>query len=344
MPRSMIAPVPPGSPMITAAGVQGTSGPTWVLPAGWVELPAQPTRFATFQIDATDPKLNVIVYTFGPESGAVLPNVNRWEQQIGASLTQAADLAKVVTHIAMNGLELDEVDLKAPPAAGQSEGSRMLAAIIPAQGQMWFLKFVGPASKVEAHQAEYDAFLHSLSFAATAPTMPAGHPADQVAAGKAPPTVITGAHPGASTIPAFAAYTKPQGWVLDPQERPMRVATFHVTGDGEQADVIISALPANQFGTPEANINRWRGQVGLAPVDDPASVARSEMAIGGAKGFQLDFAGLPAAGQPAQRLIVAQVTKGATSYFFKFIGPGKLVEQQKQSFDSFLQSIQFAAE
>jgi len=353
MPASNSPAAPAGAPAAANAG-----GPQWLAPEGWTQLPAQSMRYATFRVDANDPSLNVIVYTFGPESGAVLPNVNRWEQQIGATPTAAADLAKVVTHLHSNGLEIESVDIKGPPAAGQTEGTRMLAAIIPAQGQMWFLKFVGPATKVEAHKAEYDAFMKSLSFSgATAaappavlpatpdmpamPAMPAGHPPMPAAGGAGPAPAAPRA--GAASIPAFKAFTTPQGWTLDPQERPMRVATFHTAAaDGLTADLIISALPANQFGTPEANINRWRGQVGLAPVADPTTIKPTDITVGGAKGFMIDFVGPEANGQPAPELVVAQVTQGSSTYFFKLVGPAKLVETQKKALDSLLQSIQFA--
>jgi hypothetical protein len=330
-PDSMPAPTAANPPMAAPAVA---SAPTWVVPQGWSQLPAQEMRYATFAVDATDPKLNVIVYTFGPESGALLPNVNRWEQQIGAPVSAEADLPKVVTHMQNNGSEIDSIDLKGPPPQGQTEGTRMLSAIIPANGQVWFLKFVGPASKVTAHKAEYDGFLKSISFGAPSaspvvgpvaqPTAPAGTGADP--------------HAGTSLIPAFKAYTVPQGWALDPQERPMRVATFHIADGTQQADVIVSMLPADKFGTPEANMNRWRGQVGLDPVADATSVPRTNVTVDGGTGFVVDLTGAD------QQLVVAQITKGSNTFFFKLIGPSKLVEAQKKAFDSFLQSVQFAAQ
>ncbi|MEK7466045.1 MAG: hypothetical protein AAB074_01405 [Planctomycetota bacterium] len=145
----------------------GTSleAPRWVVPAGWKQLPDQQMRFATFQVDPNDPKLIVTVYSFGPESGALLPNVNRWEQQIGAPVSAEADLPKVVKKLKSNGLEIDAIDLLGVAPEGQAEKQRMLAAIMPVGSKVWFLKFVGAESKVAAHQADYEAFLRSISFA-----------------------------------------------------------------------------------------------------------------------------------------------------------------------------------
>ena len=139
--------------------------PHWVVPAGWKRLPDQDMRFATFQVDPSDPKLNVVVYSFGPESGALLPNINRWEQQIGAPVSGEADLPKVAKKLKSAGLEIDSIDLHGAAPEGQTEKQRMLAAIIPVGSKVWFLKLVGAESKVAAHQGEYDAFLRSISFA-----------------------------------------------------------------------------------------------------------------------------------------------------------------------------------
>jgi hypothetical protein len=194
---------------------------------------------------------------------------------------------------------------------------------------MWFLKFVGPASKIAAHKADYDAFLKSISF-------------NSASVAVAPAAPITPAV--VQTIPAFSSYTTPDGWTLDPQERPMRVATFHIADGAQKADVIVSMLPADQFGPPEANLNRWRGQVGLEPITDPSKVAHIAIKVGGADGFLFDFASPDPAAADAQQLVVAQVTKGSHTFFFKLLGPAKLVDKQKAHFDAFLQSIQFATE
>ncbi len=336
MPPSMVT----ATSSTPVAGAASAGEPQWALPSGWTKMPDQQMRYATFSVDSTDPKLNVVVYNFGPESGQLLPNVNRWEQQIGATPSQPADLPKVVTHLHNNGLEIDSVDIAGPAAAGQAEGTRMLAAIIPTGDQVWFLKFVGPASKIASRKAEYDAFVKSISFSGAPsanPSLPPGHP--NIGDGmSARPPVQPAPAGGKSAIAAFKSYDTPTGWAIDPQERLMRVATFHIADGAQQAEVIITALPANAFGSAEANLNRWRGQVGLEPVADPKSVGRTPMIIGGGDGFVFDFAGAE------QRLIVAQVSFGTNAYFFKLIGPTKLVEAQSKSFETFVKSVQFAAE
>ncbi|MFI4915491.1 MAG: hypothetical protein ACIAS6_03155 [Phycisphaerales bacterium JB060] len=73
--------------------------------------------------------------------------------------------------------------------------------------------------------------------------------------------------------PAFAEdaeawpWAAPAGWRRVDQERPMRLATYVIeSGDaGDAVEVAISRFPGD-VGGMLANVNRWRGQVGLAPV------------------------------------------------------------------------------
>ena len=168
-PRIYRAPKATPSPLLKNPGPVNPEAaaetPRWVVPEGWKRLPDQQMRFATFEVDPNDTKLNVVVYSFGPESGALLPNVNRWEQQIGAPVSGEADLPKVVKKLKSNGLEIDAIDLHGAAPEVQTERQRMLAAIIPVGAKVWFLKFVGAESKVAAHEKEYEAFLRSITFA-----------------------------------------------------------------------------------------------------------------------------------------------------------------------------------
>ena len=127
----------------------------------------------------------------------------------------------------------------------------------------------------------------------------------------------------------------PAGW----QEIPpgtMRVASFKVAGaDGKQADVSVIPLPGGAGGD-FSNVNRWRGQVGLAPVDE-VELAKLAQPV--------TVAGQPAAlyeqaGDAIRILAVIQHREG-TAWFFKMTGDSQLVAQSKPAFVDFLQSVQF---
>lgn len=65
----------------------------------------------------------------------------------------------------------------------------------------------------------------------------------------------------------------PDDWIRSEQDRPMRLATFLApasaedNGSNDRVEVAITRF-AGRVGGELANVNRWRGQVGLAPLDE----------------------------------------------------------------------------
>src|SRR5437899_2426063 len=81
----------------------------------------------------------------------------------------------------------------------------------------------------------------------------------------------------------------PNGWEEAPIGQ-MRVASFQIKGsDGKSADV--SVIPG-VAGSDLANVNRWRGQVNLAPVQEGELAKLAQpVEIGSEKGELYDQAG-----------------------------------------------------
>ena len=90
------------------------------------------------------------------------------------------------------------------------------------------------------------------------PSLPPGHPDISSAPGTSLPPTAESARPQLT-------WKTPDGWTeVAPGE--MRVASFTIQGqNGKLADVSVVPLPGMP-GTDDANVNRWRGQVGLSPV------------------------------------------------------------------------------
>jgi hypothetical protein len=129
----------------------------------------------------------------------------------------------------------------------------------------------------------------------------------------------------------------PAGWETLPPGN-FRVASFKVTGpDGKQADVSVIPLPGDAGGD-FSNVNRWRGQVGLAPIAED-ELAKFTQAV--------EIAGQPSAlyeQTGATNSILAAIQhRAGTTWFYKMTGDSQLVPQQKPVFIAFLKSIQFAA-
>ena len=109
----------------------------------------------------------------------------------------------------------------------------------------------------------------------------------------------------------------------------MRKGSYSVAG----AEVAITAFPG-EVGGVLANVNRWRGQAGLDPVDEAglASVTSSFDSNG------LHFVVFDASDAP-QPLVAAAAPWGGGTWFFKLTGPAAAVAQAKPAFLSLLKTV-----
>ena len=130
-------------------------------------------------------------------------------------------------------------------------------------------------------------------------------------------------------------WDKPAHWTEGPA-KPMRVATF-AAGD---AEVVISKFAADRFGGMLENINRWRTQVGLEPIDDAAKEESESIKVGDIEGKVFDFTG-PEKDGVQKRTRVAMISRGADVWFFRLNGAAAAVEAQREEFDTFVMSIRF---
>ena len=138
-------------------------------------------------------------------------------------------------------------------------------------------------------------------------------------------------------------YQLPVDW----QEKPpseMRVASFTALGPrGQSADVSIIPLPI--AGRDLELINMWRAQVQLPATSDPDAVHQARpVEIGAEQGRLFEFVSeQPMIGQARQRILVAMLTRGTLSWFFKIAGEDTFVASQKEDFLRFLKSVSFGA-
>jgi hypothetical protein len=144
----------------------------------------------------------------------------------------------------------------------------------------------------------------------------------------------------AMSLPQFK-YQLPESW----QEKPpteMRVASFTALGqNGQSADV--SVIPLQIVGRDLELINMWRSQVQLPAMSDPDAVKQAEpVAIGTDEGRLFQFVSeQPMIGNARQRILVAMLTRGTMSWFFKMTGEEAFVASQKENFLQFLKSVSF---
>lgn len=103
---------------------------------------------------------------------------------------------------------------------------------------------------------------------------------------------------------------------------------------GSAARVAISSLPGDAGGEL-ANVNRWRGQVGLAPVEDAGGQTLGVEGEGiTAKWFDLRG--------ETECILAAMLSVGGNTWFFKLNAPTTEIEARGKEFMEFLATVQLA--
>ena len=168
-------------------------------------------------------------------------------------------------------------------------------------------------------------------------------PAAQAPAAAAPASVGVAPAPAPMVAPASmkaeaASFDAPKwaklptGWSVGP-ENAMRKATWIVAGpNGSKAEIAVTVFPGSVGGLT-ANVNRWRGQLGLAPAgsDEIAASAKTGK-VGG-----IDSQRFVMTSADGKKTLDAFMTpKDGATWFFKMSGESAAVEANAAAFAAFL--------
>ncbi len=237
---------------------------TWKLPEGWKENPGSGMRFATLLIPSEAGPLELAVFRLnnGPDEVAhALANINRWRGQLGLTGITTDDINKAKDDISqpISKRKVGEQTIyfvnikrktsassagqakKAPmkteakpsttqkPTSPAAKPVRMFAAIVPQGKEVWFYKMTGPVEAVGVLAKPLTEFIQSVKYTE----------------GK-------------------ATWKLPEGWKENPGNQ-FRFATIIVPSKSGPLEFTVSKLGAGPEEVPyvAANVNRWRGQLGL---------------------------------------------------------------------------------
>jgi len=309
----------------------------WTAPFVWEEQPASGFRKGSFLVRGSDGKTaDVSVISFPEAAGGLLANVNRWRDQL--KLPPISDEAQAGTPLSINGHDLFFVDaVSDQPISPDGSKSRILGGIFPLNGETWFFKMMGPGQLVESQRDAFKQFLQSVHTAGASS-----------ASGPAPMTSNAGRSTNAPTPPPIEAprsapvqYKVPPNWQEKPLS-PMRLASFDAAApNGKQVDVSVVSLSA-MAGGDLANVNRWRGQVNLGPIDENALQQSAEhLKANGHDFLVVDLASTGPVGDKneKQRIIAAILDENDRSWFIKMIGEDAAPASQKSAFADLLRSL-----
>lgn len=313
---------------------------SWAAPGGWLETASSSSmRYASFVIKGLHGHdVDVSITPLPAMRGGELENVNRWRGQVGLDPLAAEELDKEAEEVSIGEYEGRMFDMTSEEAVIHGEHhQRILAATLTKPATVWFFKMMGVAETVGEQKQVFQEFLESISIrepeipAMTLPMM----------SGMGSP------HGGGSSAPAAPSQAQPD-WEIPEGWSPaagssMRIATFNVSGDeSASAEIAVTKFPGT-VGTLHGNIDRWRGQVGLGPIQ-PDQVGRYSRKLewDGVDATLVDTSGVQEGERdPAtRRLITIMVNKDGHMWFFKMSGDRDLVGQQEENLIQFAKSAQ----
>ena len=358
--------LPPGHPDISSipgggpASATGAPQLTWKTPAGWTEAPPSDMRVASFKVSGAGGKqADVSVIPLQGMASTDAANVNRWRGQVGLPEATDNDLQKAAENIEAGSQSAQLYDILGKnPSGGGAE--RILGVIQHRDGTAWFYKMTGDADLVEQQKPAFVEFLKSLNFGAAAPTqaeMPAATGGDMgglLSAGATAQTAqkmnlksgnlgLSDSSVIANTVPLVShdgqpTWQVPAGWQEVPAGQPL-VAKFTLTGDGGATAAVNVGTSA---GGLAANVNRWRGQLGLAPLsENDVNKSLIVIDVAGGKASLVDFSGTDARTSQPSRLVGIIVPQAGQTWFYKLMGDAKVVESQKAAFTQFVQGVKY---
>jgi hypothetical protein len=305
--------------------------PEWKIPEGWNEQAGSGMRAATLMIPADGKPIEMSVIAM-PSTGApgeLRDNVNRWRGQLQLPPVDERGLAATVKEAKVGDATMSLVDLR-----GQFSAGSMTAP------------FAGGGPFSGGARPPGNAPFANGAGQPGAPDAPGAPPSAELPPGHPP---VDGDHP--VNEPASAPFTSkaPDVWQQQPASG-MRKAAFLVKDGDRSAEVTVIDLlgSAPSVADPLENVNRWRGEVGLEPVqqDQLAGIVQ-KIEVDGKPSDYVELipdAAKPAESQADKATLAAIVPVGKTIWFFKMKGDREFVVAQRDNFKSFLESVRFASD
>ncbi len=314
----------------------------WKTPSGWEAQTPSGMSIASFLIPGEGGgKAQLSLMTLSGEGADELNLVNIVREKAGLGPLSDEEMARRVEIVSVGPAAAKLVDLTGPMnSASNTSPNRILVTVFPRGGITWFFKLAGDAGVVTAQKPVLLDFLKSVTFADSGGgTIGRGvHFASTNA--KRIPTEPSGGKETADPLTGKPSWDVPAGWrEVSPSE--LLLAKFLVGGNEGGAEITVSAFPGSTGGVL-ANVNRWRGQVGLAPVDEAeANKHATSLDVMGGRAMLVDVSGKNAkTGQPA-RLIGVIVPREGQTWFYKLMGNPGVAEREKSAFLKFVQSVRY---
>ena len=312
-------------------------------PAGWQEQPPGGMSTASFAISGEEGRKGEFSVMAFPGAGvAELDLINIVRQDAGLPALQETEFSRLVERVDVGQEKGALIDFTgATSSSNTAAPNRVMLAVLRHDGITWFFKLAGDSGLLAAQKPALLDFLKSVSFVQGAP-LPAQGPhfaSTNTKRVNSEPTQPV--EPPAGANPSKPAWEIPSGW-QETSANQMLLAKFAVTNQDGEAEITVSSFPG-EVGGLLANVNRWRGQVGLAALtqeDLDKSVSRLDVLGGTATLVDMNGHAAARAGKET-RLVGVVWPRGGQTWFYKLMGDPSAAGREKDAFVKFVQSVRF---
>lgn len=323
---------------ISAPDNSGLPPLKYTTPAGWQEKKAADLRVASFSVTDAGKTADVSVIPLSGMAGGDTANVNRWRGQVGLPALSEDEVQKLAEKVTVGGEASDLYDI-AGTSPGSGEAQRILATVLHRDGTAWFFKMTGDSDLVKNNKAAFIAFLKSVEFGGLpAPStmdlskLPASHPSI--------PGMAAAANAPESDSPDKPKWNVPSSWTKGTLTQFL-VEKFVVTSaDNSVAEINVSMLEDNGGGL-ESNVNRWRGQLAVAPLDKAEIAKLPVIDVAGGKATLVEVTGKNPRNGKDGKLIGLILPLSGRTWFYKLYGDAETVSAEKDHLLEFVRSAKY---
>ncbi|MDB6017844.1 MAG: hypothetical protein JWR19_2333 [Pedosphaera sp.] len=279
----------------------------WKLPSGWKEAAANDISLANFIVPGSEGReAQLSITQLANLSGRDAMIVNMWRAQAGLGELSDEEALKQFQPVQIGTEQGNLFEVSGKAKSGIS--MRILTAFVHHPDGSWFYRLSGDSALVAEQKPIFIEFLKSIQIKEAAPGQPE------------------------AAVASEFNWSVPAQWkTVAPGQ--MQVARFAVPNQGSaKAEVFVSVFPSDTGGTL-ANVNRWRKQIGLGPVEekDLASLV-APLDPANPEAILVDMA------NNGKRLVGAVVARDGRYWFYKLIGDDTAVTPEKASLIAFAKS------
>jgi hypothetical protein len=250
-----------------------------------------------------------------------------WRQTLGLPPLDDAGFAKASESVLVGKAPARLFDM-AGADGNSTNKNRIVGAIADTEGSLWFFKMHGDNRLVAQEKPVFQDFLKSITFTESGEANISAAPFARRPTGP----MDRQASEGPINASAHPSWKTPDGWIEQQPSSSMLLASYSAPGKtGGKAEVTVSMFPGDVGGLL-ANVNRWRGQIGLAPISDQELPQKtSQVEVGSVKAVLVELT----APDGSKGLLGLIVPREGNTWFYKMTGDPAALADQKKSFVEF---------